>query len=285
MLVSSIFNIDYQNLNLFSQSNMQMAVKGSFNATEEIKDSMNYPNLRLSTVQLVTSDTPESDVQHKGDYTWGRSSPDTVDGNDDFDIFSATCYYFGRELYKSLGSRIPIGLITSCWGGQRVETFSSPEALNDETCGGTIPPDFFQKQDQDPKSRVPPSNLDRTKSNDHFDTGFVEGDGPKSTQLWNAMIHPFLPMRLLGAVWYQGEANSDDPSSYACRFPAMISDWRRRFQLPHLTFLYVQLAGFHPGETWPEMRAAQRAANQLPKVGSATAIDLGGERTMFTEYL
>jgi len=252
-----------------------MAVKGSFNASEEIKDSINYPTLRLATVQLVTSDTPENDVRHKGDYTWGRSSPDTVDGKDNFDIFSATCYYFGRELYKSLDSNVPIGLVVSCWGGQRVETFSSPEALNDKTCGGTRPPDLFDMQDQDPKGRVLPSKWDRIESKDPFKAGFFEEDGPKSSQLWNAMIHPFLPMRLTGAVWYQGEANAGDPSSYACRFPAMINDWRRRFQLPHLSFFYVQLAGYHPGETWPETRAAQGAANQLPKVGYATAIDLG----------
>ena len=26
--------------------------------------------------------------------------------------------------------------------------------------------------------------------------------------LWNAMMHPFLPMTIKGAIWYQGEANS-----------------------------------------------------------------------------
>jgi sialate O-acetylesterase len=89
------------------------------------------------------------------------------------------------------------------------------------------------------------------------------------------MIHPLLPMRFSGAIWYQGEANSDDAVSYACRFPAMITDWRQKFELPDLSFVYVQLAGFSPGKTWAYVRAAQDAALQLPRVGMAAAIDIG----------
>jgi len=51
-------------------------------------------------------------------------------------------------------------------------------------------------------------------------------------------------MRFLGAIWYQGEANSGDPDSYACRFPAMIYDWRKKMELPDLSFFFVQLAAY-----------------------------------------
>ena len=61
-------------------------------------------------------------------------------------------------------------------------------------------------------------------SRQHARLAGVTLKGP--TQLWNAMIHPLLPMRFAGAVWYQGEANAGNPPSYACRFPAMITDWR-----------------------------------------------------------
>ena len=37
---------------------MQFSVNDAFNATEEIADSVNYPDLRLATVALVTADTP-----------------------------------------------------------------------------------------------------------------------------------------------------------------------------------------------------------------------------------
>ena len=59
------------------------------------------------------------------------------------------------------------------------------------------------------------------------DTAFSNGeeqleDGPQATQLWNAMIYPFLQMRFVGAVWYQGEANSGDPVSYYHRINAIV---------------------------------------------------------------
>ena len=73
---------------------------------------------------------------------------------------------------------------------------------------------------------------------------------------------------------YQGEANAGDPVSYACRFPSMISDWRKKFNLPDLSFFYVQLAGYPDGKRWAYLRASQSAALRLPKVGFATAIDL-----------
>ena len=253
-----------------------MAVKGTFNATNEIDDSVHYPNIRLATVQLVTSDSPQDDAPHKGNYSWGRCNAGTVDGVDSFDVYSATCYFFGRELYKSLKGQVPIGLITSCWGGQKVETFSSPTALADPTCGGTRP-SVSVGDDQEQELNQGRRQLDPSILDSHDDSFSRTGDGPKSMQLWNAMIHPLLPMRLTGAVWYQGEANAGDPTSYACRFPAMITDWREQFALPDLTFLYVELAAYHPGTTWPEMRLAQRAALPLPKIGYATAIDLGGK--------
>lgn len=250
------------------QSNMEFTVPLSFNGTDEVADSINYPNLRIATVAKATSDVEMEDVPSGSYYNWARSSPHSITGNSSFTssspqnddplqftppVFSATCYFFGRELYKSMGGSVPIGLIVSSWGGQRVETFSSVDAIHDETCGGTV------SGDDDASAVVADLNK----------------DGPQSTQLWNAMIHPLLPMRFAGAVWYQGEANSDNATLYACRFPAMITNWRLKFNLPNLTFLYVELAGFSQGSSWPWVRSAQAAALSLPHVGRATAIDLG----------
>jgi sialate O-acetylesterase len=244
------------------QSNMEMTVGAVFDAKKEVADAINYPNLRLATVAKVTSDVPMDDVASKTYYSWARSSPEAITGNETLGwqaVFSATCYFFGRDLYRSMNGTVPVGLLVSCWGGQKVEAFSSADALADETCGGTLPgarPDSEDKLE--------------TTLQSSFDSVEVE-----SMQLWNAMIHPLLPMRFVAALWYQGEANEKNAISYACRFPAMISDWRVKFNLPNLSFLYVQLAGFSAGGTWPWLRAAQDAALQLPGVGMATAIDLG----------
>jgi sialate O-acetylesterase len=270
------------------QSNMVMSVPDSFNASEEIADSINYPNLRLATVQMVTADTPQDDVPSKSlNYTWARSGPDAVGiRTEKFDYFSATCYFFGRDLYKAHGGKVPIGLVSSCWGGQRIETFSSPDALADESCGGTRPLGMdFQSPDKNVLRRAaslratssPDGVWFRPDSREQRESLEVQ---PKDTQLWNAMIHPLLPMRFLAALWYQGEANAGDPPSYSCRFPAMIADWRRKFDLPELSFFYVELAPLKD-YAWSNIRAAQRAASQLPNVGFATTIDLGDPSSPF----
>ena len=257
------------------QSNMEMTLSSAFNGTDEVADSINYPNIRLATVAMVTADVPMEDVASKTYYKWARSSPQAVTGKRSLQrwdpVFSATCYFFGRDLYLSMNATVPIGLVTSCWGGQKVETFSSADALADRTCGGTTVAGGDVVPSPAASMREPSDsyvwNQDGVKEN-------FGNFGISSMQLWNAMIHPLLPMRFTGAVWYQGEANDDDAVSYACRFPAMITDWRLKFDLPDLTFLYVQLAGFQHGKTWPWVRAAQGAALQLPGVGLATAVDL-----------
>ncbi len=251
------------------QSNMEMTIGAVYDSQKEVADAINYPNIRLATVAKTTSDVPMDDVKSPTYYTWARSSPQSATGNQSdthWDaVFSATCYFFGRELSKSMNGTLPIGLVVSSWGGQKIETFSSMDALADRTCGGTRPAtDDLKNRNAFPFPKGMPTN-----------EYLVLPDPVSSTQLWNAMIHPLLPMRFTAALWYQGEANSNDPTSYACRFPAMITDWRAKFNLPSLEFVYVQLAAFASASTWPRMRAAQSAALQLPGVGMATTIDLG----------
>jgi len=96
------------------------------------------------------------------------------------------------------------------------------------------------------------------------------------------MIYPFLQMRIKGVTWYQGEANEGDATDYACQFPAMINDWRSKFVIPDLSFHFVQLAPWSPGDgasgLFPGLRWAQTAAltqaNSGP-VGMAVAADSG----------
>ena len=104
------------------------------------------------------------------------------------------------------------------------------------------------------------------------------------TALYNAMIAPLEPFGLKGALWYQGESNAERPEQYGRLLPALIGDWRRRFDSP-LPFHIVQLAGFMaPDDTpraddWPLLRAAQaRVAQTVPRVGLVVATDIGDEK-------
>jgi sialate O-acetylesterase len=101
------------------------------------------------------------------------------------------------------------------------------------------------------------------------------------TTLYNGMIAPLQPMTLAGVIWYQGESNADRAMQYRTLFPALITDWRRRWNQPNLPFLYVQLANYmaaRPEPTasaWAELREAQAMALRVPATGLATAIDIG----------
>ena len=41
-------------------------------------------------------------------------------GGKEMSYFSAVCYFFGRDLYLSLGGQVPIGLIAAAQGGVKV---------------------------------------------------------------------------------------------------------------------------------------------------------------------
>ena len=99
--------------------------------------------------------------------------------------------------------------------------------------------------------------------------------------LYNAMIAPLTLSTVKGYLWYQGEANTGNPSEYQRLLPALIANWRKQWGLGELPFLYVQLPNFMetqylPSESnWAELRAAQSSALSVPHTGMAVAIDLG----------
>jgi sialate O-acetylesterase len=99
--------------------------------------------------------------------------------------------------------------------------------------------------------------------------------------LYNAMIAPLINYAIKGFLWYQGEANSGRAAEYEKLFPALIMDWRKKWALGDLPFLYVQLPNFMevnylPSESqWASLRDAQLKTLSVPNTGMAVAIDLG----------
>lgn len=89
------------------------------------------------------------------------------------------------------------------------------------------------------------------------------------TVLYNSMIAPMARLPFRGVVWYQGESDVDNRSSYATLLSTMMNDWRHTFNNPELPFYIVELADFlHPSDTygrkaWAEMRAAQLQATEM----------------------
>jgi sialate O-acetylesterase len=99
--------------------------------------------------------------------------------------------------------------------------------------------------------------------------------------LYNAMLHPLINFPIQGAIWYQGEGNTNIAYEYRKLFPSMITDWRSRWNQGNFPFLFVQLANYmepakDPQESeWAELREAQAMALSLPNTGMAVTIDIG----------
>lgn len=102
------------------------------------------------------------------------------------------------------------------------------------------------------------------------------------TVLYNAMINPFIKFPVKGAIWYQGEANVDRALQYQRLFPALIADWRAKFNNPDMPFYFVQLASYLQRKpepepsTWAELREAQLLTlKNVSNTGMAVTIDIG----------
>lgn len=99
--------------------------------------------------------------------------------------------------------------------------------------------------------------------------------------LYNAMISPLINYSIKGFLWYQGASNSGNPAEYTRLQPAMISDWRSKWNQGDLPFIFVQLPGnmdynYLPSEgLWATFREAQVQTLSVPKTGMAVTIDLG----------
>jgi sialate O-acetylesterase len=120
--------------------------------------------------------------------------------------------------------------------------------------------------------------------NQPFRGGFSSGGIAAQNQpiaLYNSMIAPIVGYTLKGFVWYQGESNTGRADEYAKLQPAMINDWRMKWNQPNAPFLYVQLPGFMdysylPTESqWAQFRQAQLQSLSVPNTGMVVAIDLG----------
>jgi sialate O-acetylesterase len=101
------------------------------------------------------------------------------------------------------------------------------------------------------------------------------------TGLYNTMVAPAIQYSVKGFLWYQGETNTGKPKEYQQLLPALINDWRNKWQLGTLPFLFVQLPNFMevqylPSESqWAELRFGQLKSLSVPNTAMAVTIDVG----------
>ncbi len=100
------------------QSNMELPVWRSLNAASEIA-AATMPRIRLFTVPQHAA--VQAQETFSDSTAWTSATPDAVRD------FSATCFYFARELQRTVD--VPMGLIEAAWGGSRIEAWTSVGAL------------------------------------------------------------------------------------------------------------------------------------------------------------
>ncbi|MEL7123714.1 MAG: sialate O-acetylesterase [Bacteroidota bacterium] len=99
------------------QSNMEWPIASSNNFAEEVKNAK-YPNIRLLQVPNKIAFKPAEDILTT---KWVRAEGNNINN------FSAVGYFFGRHIHEN--HKVPIGLISTNWGGTRAETWTSAEKL------------------------------------------------------------------------------------------------------------------------------------------------------------
>ena len=99
------------------QSNMEFQVQQGNNAKEEIKKA-NYPEIRLLDIPHNLQMFPVNDVPAT---SWQLCTSENIP------TFSAVGYFFGRDIHLDTG--VPIGLISTNWGGTNVEAWTSKDYI------------------------------------------------------------------------------------------------------------------------------------------------------------
>lgn len=232
---------------------MEMTVKMSFNAEEAYEDAPNHPDMRLFSISHNEQDTDRWDdlTPEIVQLPWSAPNATTL-GRDapDWSFFSAACWYFGVGLHRRIN--VPIGLISTSWGGTIIEAWSDP--------------DVYTVDCPNDNSEFNYENLYNPDSN--YYTNDVGGPNEHRSSLWNGMLYPFIRTTIKGAIWYHGTANEwnvgskEKKSGYACRFPAMIASWRKFFSQVEGTTDPLFPFGFISITSWCESTCDP--ANQKP---------------------
>ena len=188
------------------QSNMEWSFYNGAKYIKEELPSCYNKNIRFFHIPRTSANYPQEDVHA----AW------RVCDSNSLKAFSAVGYYFGKKLNKELN--IPIGLINSSWGGTSAESWTPAEEISNNP---------VLKNASDKLVEVP--------------------WGPvKPGMNFNGMIAPIVPFNIAGAIWYQGEANVPNGSTYSQLLTTMIDTWRNRWD-KEFPFYYVQIAPFNYG--------------------------------------
>lgn len=217
--------------------------RGEDRATAALKKDSQSPLIRYIYVEKQLNKYPQ--LPSKG---WFM-------GNDTMlRRISAIGYFFSNEIEQETG--VPIGIISTSWGGTRIEEWTPVEAYASSS--------FFSAAYQK-EQKI---------------------DGMRPGQKYRALVQPLVPFAVKGVLWYQGESNAviEDQATYPEKFKLFIDTWRDLFNDQQLPFYTVQLAPnlysirkdakVHAPEMLAEFWEAQTKCLSFPNVDMAVISDL-----------
>jgi sialate O-acetylesterase len=268
------------------QSNMDWGMNQIRDPQKELAQA-NQPTMRLFQAPYKNAGAPLDDCDGK----WTPCTSDTLASSGFWGGgFSAVAYFFGRELNRELG--VPVGIVKSALGATRIEPWTPPAGFD------MVPEcaDIAQRvRDAGPKlvaaqkKALPDLQAWLPKARQALGKGAPAPEMPawpksdlegsdRPTGLYNAMIHPLAPFAIRGAIWYQGESNREDRTTYTAKMRALIGGWRKVWGQGDFPFYFVQLAPFlyndgHP-DWLPLTWEAQARTLETSNTGMVVITDL-----------
>ena len=231
------------------QSNMEMPVRGwdrqpVENAKDYILSAAKYADqIRMFTVPRARSYNEDKEDCVGGE--WFCAAPKSVAE------MSAVAYLFAYNLVGKVD--FPIGIITSNWGGTRIESWMPMKALED----------VLSKEQIEHKHNV---------------------HSIKPTELYCAMIAPIRKYNARGFLWYQGCSNLGDIDHYDIMQARMVQQWREDWGDTEnkMPFYFTMIAPHSYGNSraiaYPLfVECQQRALANIPNCAMAATTDTGEE--------
>jgi len=217
------------------QSNMEWNYNSGIKSIKDEFDQLAKLNIKLFNIPKTTSNT----MQDNCEGTW------TVCDSNTIKKFSAVGFYFGKQLNQDLN--VPIGLISSNWGGTPAEVWTPDTLVENNTA-------LKEAAAKNVQSQWWPVN-----------PGFT----------YNAMIAPIVNFNIAGTIWYQGESNRETSGTYSELINTMVGAWRKAWK-NDFPFYYVQIAPFKYDKynVGALVREAQTKNLALPKTGMVVISDL-----------
>jgi sialate O-acetylesterase len=222
------------------QSNMEMCETWGLPDVKAELPICATNNIHFFHVPRTTSSYPQEDCKAQ----WV-----SCDSNE-LKNFSAVGYFFGKALNGRLN--VHIGLIESSWGGTPAEVWTPAAQINEDA------------------SLKAASTTLKPSGGWPFMSGYC----------FNGMIAPLTNYAIAGAIWYQGEGNTNAPATYGKLLQTMIGSWRQAWNKP-LPFYYVQIAPFTYGakNVAGVLREQQATVMSLDKTGMVVISDITGDTT------